>query len=241
MPEEIRKLSADQIINLNKDGHNLSAEKYYVIGGLFNDQPNEAADPFPFQIATSALDKIAKTSIGRPWIPNGDNLHKLKKHVRPHPWATAAQIVEFQKEFAGGEMVAYIHNSTTHNVYSIIEIFPEFIEMVEKKQIYPYLSPMIGNQLPDKKTGQYIDGEVLHIHSVKTPGYPPTLAQFKGSCTGGIKQCMDELRPMAASGTLLESRKSIKINYNEILKHLETPHAASSSNIDHKEILKHLE
>jgi len=118
--------------------------------------------------------------------------------------------------------------------------FTEFIEMVEKKQIYPYLSPMIGNQLPDNKTGQYIDGEVLHIHSVKTPGYPPTLAQFKGSCTGGIKQCMDELRPMAAAGRLLASRKHMKINYNEILQHLSTPMAAAGKKLNYRLILQHL-
>jgi len=224
MPDKIQILSPEQIKDFKQNGHKLDSSKYYTITGMYNNKWNEAADPGRFKIATSAMDKIAKTSIGRPWIPFGN---KINKHVRPHPLATVNEILEFQKKFAGGEIVSYIYNQQSNIVYAIIEIWPDFIKMVEDEEIYPFTSVMIGNQVFNKE-GEYIDGEVLHIHSVETPGYSPTFAKFKAFCTGGIKQCMEELRPMAASGTLLKFREQqTKIDFSKILNHLNNiPHAA---------------
>jgi len=118
--------------------------------------------------------------------------------------------LQLQKNHAGGELIDYVMNDEGNRAWGIFKIWPEWRDMFENKEISqdlpPFLSPMIGNWVRDEITGEIIDGELLHVHSVDNPGYDRAYARFIGKCTGPIDQCMRELRPLAAAGLVKEWR-----------------------------------
>lgn len=184
----------------------LSKTSTYAIGFLINAKQNKAADPIPFKVSESALEKIAKTAINKPWIPGkkGDN----QLHLRKEGVADQTDVIDFHRKHAGGNIVDYYFNPNTKNVSVIVEIFPEFIDMIKNGEIDEYLSPMLGNIKVDTTTGEIIDAEIVHIHSVESPGYERTVAKFNGTCDGPIKKCVQELQVVAAAGKLQEYRNS---------------------------------
>lgn len=209
MENGVKILSKEQIADLNKKGHNLDAsgDTLYVMGFILDDSENSAVDPAPFKVSKDAVEKIVRKGLTRPWLPGkkGDKLH-----FRPKPDATDAEILELQKNHAGGELVDYVMNEEGNRAWGIFKIWPEWRDMFENKELSeelpPFLSPMIGNWKEDETTGEIIDGELLHVHSVDHPGYDRAYARFIGKCNGPIDQCMRELRPLAAAGLVKEWR-----------------------------------
>ena len=178
----------------------------YAIGFLINDRQNKAADPISFKVATSAIEAIAGSAIGKPWIPGIKG--KNKKHLRDESSESQTDVIDFHRAHAGGEIRRFIINEKTGNVSVIVEVFPEYKGMIESGKVSEYLSPMIGDISVDPKTGEITGGEIIHIHSVDVPGYDTSIAKFHGTCKGVIGKCMTELAPLAAAGRLKEYRNS---------------------------------
>ena len=208
MPEnkKLHKLSIPEIKSLNRQGYSLdeSGKKFYALSFLINDKQNAAADPRPFKIKSEFLSKLVPTALNRAWLP--DTLPN-GKHIRPKPDATAEEILQFQRDYAGGEMVGYHINPITNNASVIIDVFPEYQKAVEDGKIKPFVSPMIGNWAEDEN-GEVVKGEILHLQSVGTPGYDPEYAKFQGTCKGNFNECLAELKPLAAAGKLNDYRNS---------------------------------
>ena len=183
-----------------------SASKTYAIGFLLNDEMNQAADPIPFKVSESALEKIAQSAVGKPWIPGTKGENDL--HIRKPGVSDQTDVIDFHRKHAGGTIVSYYLNPKTNNVSVIVEIFPEFIDMIKNNQISEFLSPMLGNITQDRSTGEIVDAEIVHLHSVDVPGYEKKIAKFSGTCKGPIGQCMTELVAVAAAGKIKEYRDS---------------------------------
>lgn len=209
MENGVRILSKEQIADLNKKGHNLDAsgDTLYVMGFILDDTENTSIEPGSFKVAKQAVEKIVRKGLTRPWLPGKKG---QEKHFRPSPDATDAEILELQKNHAGGELVDYVMNEEGNRAWGIFKIWPEWRDMFENNELSeelpPFLSPMIGNWKEDQITGEIIDGELLHVHSVDHPGYDRAYARFIGKCNGPIDQCMRELRPLAAAGIVKEWR-----------------------------------
>ncbi len=203
-------LSPEEIAHLNRDGARLSENKFYAQFFLINDRPNNAADPFPFQIAPESLEKIARTAVGRPFVIGATGA----KHVRGPKgiFASARDIIEYQKQFAAGEIVHEYINPSTGNANVIFEIFPEYVDHVKNGRIPPYVSPLVENVSKgiEVKNGRMIirDGRILHLQAVDRPGYGE-IATLHGTCEGMLNECMSELRTLGASGRLQEYQKKI--------------------------------
>ena len=129
-------------------------------------------------------------------------------HISKEGVADQTQVLDFHRKYAGGTIIDYYINETTGNVSVIVDIFPEFVNMVKNGKISNYLSPMIGNLTVDNVTGEITDGEIVHIHSVDIPGYEKNIAKFTGTCDGPIGTCMKELQAVAAAGKILQYRNS---------------------------------
>ena len=203
--EDFKILSIAEIKKLNEEGFTLDASgtTMYMQGFLINSEQNQASDPVPYKVAKFAVDKIAKTAVGRPWIPkplpNGN-------HVRPYPEATVEEIISYQKDFAAGEMVAVRKNEDTGNIHAIIAVFPENKQQVLNGDYAPLNSPMLGNYKIEND--EVVDAEIIHLQSVKSSGYSPVYAKMNGVCEGPLNECMTGLRTLAAAGKLEPWRKS---------------------------------
>lgn len=198
-------MSSAEVEKHNKENPDspLDKSKTHAIKFLFNDKLNEAADPTPFQIDESLLDKLEKNSIGMPWIvpKYGKDMHiRGTDHGLPD---TAEGLLKIQAEYAIGTIKA-THRTEGRNVYGIIEVYPEFVAAVEKDLIPPLVSPTLN--VIKKEGPKIMDAEFLNLQSVPTSGYPAILTQIKGVCQGGIRKCMEELAPLAAAGKLKASR-----------------------------------
>ena len=210
----MQTLTTQQVHSLNsKHGAGLeeSKGKMYVQSFLINSQQNQAGDPHPFRVDGKLLPKLARTAIGMPWLPypKSDG-----NHQRPIGAAafTADGIKQHQQQFAGGEIVAQYTNEGTGNVNVIIDVFPEYQEAVRSKKIPAFVSPMI---FPHDMTpeGLVKEGEILHLQSVHHPGYAPEVAKINSVCEGnGLKQCMTQMKALAASGKLAPFQSKVK-NY----------------------------
>ena len=210
----MQTLTTQQVHSLNhKHGAGLEEGKgkMYVQSFLINSQQNQAGDPHPFRVDNQLLPKLARTAIGMPWLPypKSDG-----NHQRPIGAAafTADGIKQHQQQFAGGEIVAQYTNESTGNVNVIIDVFPEYQEAVRSKKIPAFVSPMI---FPHDMTpeGLVKEGEILHLQSVHHPGYAPEVAKINSVCEGnGLKQCMTQMKALAASGKLAPFQSKVK-NY----------------------------
>src|SRR2546425_12616899 len=94
----MQPLTLEEIRNLNSSniGRGLKEDRYYVKAFVINARPNKAADPAPFQIASAALDKIASTVVGRPFVV----WYRDDRHIRG---ASAEQILQLQSKWSVGE------------------------------------------------------------------------------------------------------------------------------------------
>ena len=158
------------------------------------------------------MPKLARTAIGIPWLPypkSDGNRCNVRKGAAAF---TADGIKPHQQQFAGGEIVAQYTNEGTGNVNVIIDVFPEYQEAVRSKKIPAFVSPMI---FPHDMTpeGLVKEGEILHLQSVHHPGYAPDVAKINSVCEGnGLKQCMTQMKALAASGKLAPFQSKVK-NY----------------------------
>lgn len=180
---------------------------------LINDLQNNAGDPDPFKVKTEALHELGKSAIGRPWIlpPKNEPMHVIGKERE------FEAILEYQKAFAGGEIIASWINPQTHNVNVIIDVFPEYQRIVKDGAIPQYVSPLVQFDEVDPKTGEMTKGRVIHLQSVDSPGYDKAVAKINGLCEGKLGQCLAELRVKGASSLLngyqKQHRKFFNANY----------------------------
>lgn len=217
--EEAIQLTQEQISNLKKNGHQIdtSPNKVYYGLFLFNDKLNQATDPIPFQIDSSILDKVAKSLIGRPHVVRPEDIidpskpkDEIKNNVGEHVRGEIddpKKIIEFQKNYAIGDMETYYINPVTNNVYGIYAAYPEYEYLILEKRIPPGTSPLLE---PRKMEGhKVLDAIGLHVQSVKSTGYDPKLAKITGTCTGMLDECTSQLRTMGASKQLIEYRRNL--------------------------------
>lgn len=213
MFKENHILSADEIIQYQKEGKNLDPKKMYVIKFLFNDKWNEAADPRPFRIKPSLVNKLALDAIEMPYVVNPNNPNRHLRGPDGNRPDTARGLLEIQAKYAIGVIKAPLITAT-NNVYGIIEVWPEYEKMVESGDLPPFTSPTI---FPMKEDQDGIEeGQFLNVNAVGFPGYSEILASTHGVCKNGIKECMSELAPLAAAGTLKEKRVNSQLFLNSL-------------------------
>lgn len=215
MPQNYRLLSKDEVSKLSKNGHQLdtSQDKMYFIVGLFDDKPNQSADPESYEIPAASLDKIAKSFIGRPFVWKGakklteeEAKQNYGSHIRGK-FDDPKKIIEFQKDFAIAEMVSYYKNPRTNKVYGIFEAYDEYKDVIEKQQLEPYTSTLVEPR--QYENGILSDGIGLHVMAVDDPGYSKQLAKIHGTCTGMLNECTAELRTLGSSKKLREFREKV--------------------------------
>lgn len=197
-------LTLDEIRAINQSspfGRRLNENKLYLKWFLINDRQNQAADPEPFKVHPGALDKIASSAVGRPFIvgPNPN------KHVRGAT-GDPGEIIKVQQHWAIGEMVRHMINAVSRNAYAVVEIFDEFADEVRQGRVRgasipPYSSPLV-EVFKTNAQGEITDGRILHLQAVGQPGYDPAVAKLVGACEGMLGDCMRKLRALGASGAL---------------------------------------
>src|SRR2546428_2237915 len=84
--------------------------------------------------------------------------------------------------------------------------------MVRGKPIPPYTSPMV--EVFREANGQIIDGRILHVQAVSSPGYDPSVAKIVGSCEGLLNKCSVELRALGAASALKSWQDKVKVDEN---------------------------
>ena len=213
MFKENHILSADEITQYQKEGKNLDLKKMYVIKFLFNDKWNEAADPRPFRIKTSLINKLALDSIEMPYVVNPNNKDMHLRGPDDNKPDTARGLLEIQAKYSIGLIKVPII-TPTNNVYGIIEVWPQYEKLVESGELPPFTSPTI---FPTKEDHDGIEeGQFLNVNAVGFPGYTEILAGTHGICKNGIKQCMSELAPLAAAGSLKQKRENSQTFLNSL-------------------------
>lgn len=222
MFQENHILSADEIKQYQKEGKNLDPKKMYVIKFLFNDKWNEAADPRPFRIKPSLIQKLAIDSIEMPYVINPNNTNRHLRGPDGNKPDTARGLLEIQAKYSIG-LIKVPLITPTNNVYGIIEVWPEYEKLVESGELPPFTSPTI---FPMKEDADGIEeGQFLNINAVGIPGYVEILSGTHGVCKNGIKECMSELAPLAASGSLKQQRE----NSSNFLNSLSSLHVNMSA------------
>lgn len=212
MLSENQRLSENDIIELNKQGHNLESKKTYVFKFLFNDKWNNAADPRNFRVKTSLVKKLAEDSIGMPYVvtPNGDGTRHLRATDEGME-DTTENLLKIQAKYSIGVITIPIIKPN-NNVYGIIEIWPEYEDMID--QLPPFTSPTL---FPLKEDADGIeDAQFLNINAVDSPGYPEIFSGVHGVCKNGIKECISELAPLGAAGLLKKARANDQIFLNNL-------------------------
>jgi hypothetical protein len=188
-------------LDLNEDG-------YYIKVFVINDKQNRAADPEPFKINPKALEPIAASIVGRPFIVGPD----ATKHVRGAT-GRANEILQVQKKWSVGEFVKSMMNPLSRNVYGIARIFPEFVKDLKKGFVRGRPLPKYSSPLVEVRrfgaSGEITDGRILHVQAVDIPGYGPEVAKIVGTCDGMLNECMSELRHLGAAGKLKAYQASI--------------------------------
>ena len=190
--------------------------KYFVIGFLINAEQNMASLPAPWKVSEEHLIRIANTAKGKPWLPGGPpgtNKEHFKVDASPQDPMGQRRNIQEHYEKAKGIITDVIPNRESGNVSVIIELTPEYAKKIEHRKVSPFLSPMIEGIVQDPETFDIIDGEIIHIHSVDSPGYKPSIAKFFGTCQGTHQECKIKLTPLAASGTA--ANQAISYSYSK--------------------------
>ena len=214
MPEQYQVLTKAEVEALSRNGHQIdtSSNKLYFIVGLFDDKPNHSADPIDYTVHHSAVDSLAKSFIGRPFVWKGakplteeEKKKNVGKHIRGQ-FDDPKQIIQYQKDFAIAEMVSYFINPISNKAYGIFEAYDEYKEDIEQKKIDPFTSTLVE---PRKfEDGILYDGIGLHVQAVENPGYSKELAKIHGTCTGMLNECTMQLRSLGSSGQLRKIRNN---------------------------------
>lgn len=184
---------------------------------LYNNKMNNAGDPINFQVHADNNDKIARSFIGRPYlIPQKDKKGNwFTKHFRTEK---AEDIFNLQKKYAIGEIVRTPYNEQTGNYNAIVKFFPEHYDRVRKGDIPEFTSPMFAHTDShyDEEGRLHIkDGMGVHLHGVPKGGYPPEISGIKSICEGGLNECMNELKIVAAAGQLAEYQTDERFSKEE--------------------------
>ena len=200
----IRITSIDKDKLLAKDeieAYGLDSNKTYVIRFLYNDKLNQAADPAPFRINERFTDALAEKVIGMPWItpPN------TKKHLKgkDYTFANPEELLTYQTQYSMGTFVSTLKNEKTNNYYGIVELKPEFADDAIKGRLPEFTSITLGNP-KYHDDGSIIEAEFLNLQTVDYPGYAPHLASIQGVCSAGLKECVNELAVLGASGKKID-------------------------------------
>ena len=214
-PESERFLTRDEII---ENGLDDSEKNLYKLVFLFNDKLNKATQPHAFKIKSELIPKLAERSVGMPYVVPDRISKQLKKHIETSD-GSPESLLEYQKKYSIGEIVKTIV-SASGNVWGIVNIFPEYHDDVKNNKVLPYTSPTIG--VIKQNNYEVEDGYLLNIHAVEIPGYDPRVAGVQGVCEGGIRQCMSELKVLAASGGLKEYQRQLfsYVENNETEQHM---------------------
>ena len=175
---------------------------------LYNNEMNEAGDPINFQVHAENNEKIAKSFIGRPYVvlPKVNGKWQ-EKHIRAD---TLDKVLNVQKKYSLGEIVRTPFNSITGNHNAVVKFFREHYDRIKKGDIPPATSPMLAHTksyFDDEGRLHIEDGIGVHLHGVPKGGYPPELSEVKSICKGGLDECMNELKIVAAAGELSEYQK----------------------------------
>ena len=213
MLSENHILTKDEIKQYNKEGHNLDDSKTYIIKFLFNDKWNDAADPRPYRVKTSLIQKLAKDSIDMPYVvkPNDNTMHL--RGIDEGKDDTTKALLEIQAKYSVGLIKVPIIRPN-NNVYGIIEMWPEYSDPEYIEKLPAFTSATLA---PLKEDADGIeDAMFLNLNGVDSPGYPRALAGVHGVCKGGIKECVAELSPLGAAGKLKAARENEKIFLNNL-------------------------
>jgi hypothetical protein len=202
-------------------------ENIYEEGGelygqffMFNNEMNNAGDPVNYKIYPENNEKIAKSFIGRPYIiPKKDKKGNWEtKHVRAD---TLPELLNKQKKLSAGEIVRYHRNAMTGNYNAIVKFFPEYHDRIRKGDFPPFTSPMFAHSDSsfDENGKLHIkDGMAVHLHGVPKGGYRPEISGIKSICEGGLNECMNELKIVAAAGKLAELQSDERFSKEKIAK-----------------------
>ena len=189
--------------------------KFYGIAFLINAEQNMASFPQPWKIDPANLIRIAKTAIGKPWLPGGP-IGTNDKHFRvpSGEYDGTAQHRSIKEHFkrAAGIITDIVENKETGNISVIIELNPKYAEKIDHKEVSQFVSPMVEGITQDPDTYDIIDATVVHLHSVDKPGYKPSVARFFGTCEGTHEKCKRQLTPLAASGGANNTLKALLQN-----------------------------
>ena len=208
---ENKKLSAEDIETYNKQGYNLNEKKTYIIKFLFNDKWNNAADPRPFRIKTSLIERLAKDSIDMPYVVKPTNNSKHLRGTDEGKPDTPQALLEIQAKYSVGIIKVPIIKPN-NNVYGIIEVWPEWIDHLDDLPAFTSLTI-----LPTKEDEDGIEeAHFLNLNGVDSPGYPETLSGIHGVCKNGIKECITELAVIEAAGNLKSARANPSIFLNNL-------------------------
>lgn len=174
--------------------------------------------PQPFGFAdVNAIEKIAKTAIGMPYIARPKKTGGWEAyHVSA---SSAKELYEKQKGMAWGEIVNVYVNPKTGNANAIWKPFPQYVDKVKRGEIPPFTSPYLVN-VSGASVDKITDGQIAHLHGVPSSGFEPQIASIQSVCTKGLQECMTELKHYAAAGKLQNYQNSI------LFKHL----SATSNN-----------
>ena len=200
-------LKPEEISELNKQGHNLdeSKDSLYIIRFLWNNELNKAYQPHPFRVVPELNEKLAKEAIDMPYIVGPDPEEHLKGSDGGEP-DTVEGLLKIQADYSIGDIKAVLKSQTNNNHYGIIKIYPNYHDDVENNKIPQLVSPTFA---PLKWKGHdLLDANFININSINSGGYPVSLTKIVGTCKNGIKQCMRELAPYAAAGSLRDLRSS---------------------------------
>jgi hypothetical protein len=184
---------------------------------LFNNEMNNAGDPIKFKVYPENSKKIAETFIGRPYLlPMKDEKGNwINKHHRDNDLNV---LLNKQKKFAAGDIVAVHQNRRTGNWNAVVKVFPEHYDTFRKQNIPPATSPMLAHSdshLDEEGRLHIKDGMGVHLQGVVKGGYPPELSEVKSICEAGLNECMAELQTVAAAGQLLDYQESESFSITE--------------------------
>ena len=209
-------LDKSQITKLNSEENlDLDESKLYILRFLWNNELNQATDPFPFQIPKSLNQHLESDAIGMPYIVGPDPHQHLKGKEN-----TAQSLLELQADYAIGNIEKII-TSDAGNRYGVISIYPDYEDDVLQNKIPPLVSPTFATEFNEKK--EIVKADFLNLNAIDSGGYPTFLTKIVGACKNGIKQCVSELAVLAAAGpNELKNARKEKSFTNTLLKKTNT-------------------